>query len=158
MEWIEYFARMLDVIKLKSKDPSTKVGALITDSDHAIISTGFNGFPSGVVDRPERYEDRELKYQMVVHAEMNAILLAAKNGKSLKGCTIWVNKYPCCECTKAIIQSGIEQVCIIETEPDEEFEKRWEKSIQLATIMFREAKVIVSKLYKGSDDRYWRKD
>jgi dCMP deaminase len=156
MYWEEYFAQLLDVIKLKSKDPSTKVGAIITDASNSIVSTGFNGFPRGVYDSEERYNNRELKYPMIVHAEMNAILLAARNGKSLIDTFIWVNKFPCCECAKAIIQSGIKRVYLIEKEPDLEFEKRWEESIKLAYLMFKESGVVINKyIWHEQDKRFW---
>jgi dCMP deaminase len=144
MDWVEYFARLLDVLKLKSQDPSTKVAAIIT-INNAIVSTGFNGFPIGVKDDPERYENRELKYQLIVHAEHNAILLASRQGKSLEGSSLWVNKFPCCECAKAIIQSGIKTINIIEWKEDPEFDLRWEKSLSIAKMMFRESDTIVER-------------
>lgn len=144
MNWPDYFAQLLDVLKLKSKDPSTKVAAIITDASNSIISTGFNGFPIGVEDKPERYADRELKYQLVVHAEANAILLAARNGKSLVNSHLWVSRFPCCECAKAIIQSGIKVVNIIEWQEDKEFADRWSKSIEIAKLMFVESEVEVN--------------
>lgn len=156
MEWEEYFSDLLDVLKKKSKDPSTKVSAIITDSHNAIIATGFNGFPMGVMDDEERYENREIKYKMVVHAEMNAILLAARNGKSLNGSTLWVNKFPCCECAKAIIQSGIKRVNIISKENDSKFDERWEESILISNKMFSEADIdIVKHVWSEEDSCFW---
>lgn len=154
--WVKYFSILLDAIKLKSKDPSTQVGAIITDHHNIIISTGYNGFPMGVDDSEERYENRELKYNLIVHAEMNAILLAARHGKSLLQTVLWVNRFPCCECAKAIIQSGIIKVNLIQNSDDIEFDKRWAKSIELSTIMFRESGVTVDK-YSWSDhaNKFW---
>jgi len=148
LSWEEYFIKLLDVLKLKSKDPSTKVSALITDDFNTIISTGYNGFPICVRDTEERYNNRELKYKLVVHAEMNAILLAARNGKSLSNKILWVTKFPCCECAKAIIQSGIKRVNIISEKEDKEFEERWKESIELAITMFTESNTSVYKYIK----------
>lgn len=94
----------------RSKDPNTQVGACIVDSDNIILSTGYNGFPYGCSDDvyPWNREGEDTKYSYVVHAELNAILNA--NGKSLKGARIYVDLFPCNECAKAIIQSGISEV------------------------------------------------
>lgn len=96
----------------RSKDPSTQVGACIIDKDKRILSTGYNGFPHGCSDDDfpwNRDESKgETKYQFVVHAELNAILNAS--GKSLAGSKLYVALFPCHECAKAIIQSGIAEV------------------------------------------------
>lgn len=141
IDWTEYFGELLEVIKKKSKDPSTKVSAIITDEHMAIVSTGFNGFPKGVKDDSERYNNRELKYKIICHAEMNAILLAARRGTKIEDCTLWINRFPCCECAKAIIQSGIKLIIIIDKENNQEFRERWAESMKLAQEMFDEAKV-----------------
>ena len=96
----------------RSKDPSTQVGACIVSDDNRILSTGYNGFPKGCSDdefpwnRDEKFG--ETKYNFVVHAELNAILNAG--GKSLVGSRIFVSLFPCHECAKAIIQSGVKEV------------------------------------------------
>ena len=94
----------------RSKDPSTQVGACIVDSDNRILSTGYNGFPYGCSDDefPWDREGAETKYPFVVHAELNAILNA--RGKNLSGSKIYVALFPCNECAKAIIQSGVKEV------------------------------------------------
>jgi dCMP deaminase len=94
----------------RSKDPNTQVGACIVDENNIILSTGYNGFPFGCSDDeyPWNREGEDTKYKFVVHAELNAILNA--NGKSLKGARIYVDLFPCNECAKAIIQSGIAEV------------------------------------------------
>ena len=96
----------------RSKDPNTQVGACIVDDQNRILSTGYNGFPQGCSD-DEFPWDREggtadTKYAFVVHAELNAILNA--RGKSLSGARLYVALFPCNECAKAIIQSGIREV------------------------------------------------
>ena len=96
---------------LRSKDPSTQVGACIVDSDKKVVSIGYNGMPRGCNDEdfPWNREGDMLnsKYAYVVHAELNAIL---NSPRSLKDCTIYVSLFPCNECAKAIIQSGIKKV------------------------------------------------
>lgn len=96
----------------RSKDPNTQVGACIVNSDKIILSTGYNGFPKGCSDDEYPWaregEANDTKYPFVVHAELNAILNAG--GKSLSGATIYVDLFPCNECAKAIIQSGIAEV------------------------------------------------
>ena len=96
----------------RSKDPSTQVGACIVSDDNRILSTGYNGFPQGCSDDDfpwNRDESKgETKYNFVVHAELNAILNAG--GKSLVGSRIFVSLFPCHECAKAIIQSGVKEV------------------------------------------------
>ena len=94
----------------RSKDPNTQVGACIVDENNVILSTGYNGFPVGCSDDefPWAREGEQTKYPYVVHAELNAILNAS--GKSLRGAKIYVALFPCNECAKAIIQSGIKEV------------------------------------------------
>src|SRR3712207_92856 len=84
-DWDGYFMVVARAVASKSKDPSTKVGALIVDPSRVIRASGFNGFPRGVLDLPERLADREKKLTMVVHAEMNAICNAARVGVPLEG-------------------------------------------------------------------------
>ena len=112
ISWDEYFMGVALLAAERSKDPSTQVGACIVDADKTILSTGYNGFPKGCQDDEypwNRDESAgETKYPYVVHAELNAILNS--QGKSLKGATIYVGLFPCNECTKAIIQSGIKEV------------------------------------------------
>ena len=94
----------------RSKDPSTQVGACIVSQDNIIISTGYNGLPNGCSDDefPWAREGEQTKYPFVVHAELNAILNS--NGRDLRGSRIFVDLFPCNECAKAIIQSGIREV------------------------------------------------
>ena len=94
----------------RSKDPNTQVGACIVSQDNIIISTGYNGMPKGCSDDeyPWEREGEETKYPYVVHAELNAILNA--NGRTLKGSRLFVALFPCNECAKAIIQSGIREI------------------------------------------------
>ncbi len=112
ISWDEYFMGVALLAAQRSKDPSTQVGACIVDSEKRILSTGYNGFPHGCSDDefPWNRDEAlgETKYQFVVHAELNAILNAS--GKSLAGSSLYVGLFPCNECAKAIIQSGIKEV------------------------------------------------
>lgn len=110
--WDEYFMGVALLAAMRSKDPSTQVGACIVDNDNRILSTGYNGFPRGCSDDEFPWEREggycDTKYPYVVHAELNAILNAG--GKNLAGSRIYVALFPCNECAKAIIQSGIKEV------------------------------------------------
>lgn len=111
LTWDEYFMGLAHLSALRSKDPNTQVGAAIVDENHRVVSVGYNGFPTGVSDDefPWGREGGVLdsKYAFVVHAELNAIL---NSQRSVRGCTIYVSLFPCNECAKAIIQSGIKKI------------------------------------------------
>jgi dCMP deaminase len=110
--WDEYFMGVALLAAMRSKDPNTQVGACIVDGENRILSTGYNGFPSGCSDDEFPWEREggfsETKYPFVVHAELNAILNA--RGKNLTDSKIYVALFPCHECAKAIIQSGIKEI------------------------------------------------
>ena len=110
ISWDEYFMGIAMLAARRSKDPNTQVGACIVSRDNIIISTGYNGMPKGCSDDifPWDREGEQTKYPYVVHAELNAILNA--NGRDLRGSRIYVALFPCNECAKAIIQSGVEEV------------------------------------------------
>ena len=110
ISWDEYFMGIAMLAAKRSKDPSTQVGACIVSQDNIIISTGYNGMPKGCSDDefPWDREGEQTKYPYVVHAELNAILNA--NGRDLRGSRIYVALFPCNECAKAIIQSGVKEV------------------------------------------------
>lgn len=108
-KWDERFIRVAQEVATWSKDPGTKVGAVLV-RDRRIISQGYNGFPQGISDALSLYEDRETKLSLTVHAEVNAILNAAKNGASTAGSTLYVTFPPCVSCSTAVIQAGISRV------------------------------------------------
>lgn len=110
ISWDEYFMGVALLAAKRSKDPNTQVGACIVDENHVILTTGYNGFPQGCSDDefPWNREGEITKYPFVVHAELNAILNAS--GKSLRGASLYVDLFPCNECAKAIIQSGISEI------------------------------------------------
>lgn len=138
LKWDLRFLDAAELVSKNSKDPSTKVGAVIVNGLRQIVGQGYNGLPRGVVDHDVRYTDRDLKYKYVVHAELNAILQA---GDKARGSTLYLYPAfgypPCCnECCKAVIQAGIHR--IVGIKPEEEND-RWEDSLRVARIMCEEA-------------------
>lgn len=111
LTWDEYFMGLAHLSAKRSKDPSTQVGAVIVSKEHRVVGIGYNGFPNGCNDDEFPWErDGDFgctKYPYVVHAELNAILNSKQN---LNGCSIYVSLFPCNECAKAIIQSGISRI------------------------------------------------
>ena len=111
ISWDQYFMGVSKLSALRSKDPSTKVGACIVSADNRIVGVGYNGMPYGTDDKTAPWQRvgsfLETKYAYVVHAELNAIL---NSTKELKGCRLYVSLFPCHECAKAIIQSGIKEI------------------------------------------------
>jgi dCMP deaminase len=131
-----------------SKDPSTRVGSVVVGPDREILSAGFNGFPRGIEDSPERLQDRDMKLKLVVHAEMNALLAAARTGVRLKGCTLYLAATddtgmvwggpPCTRCTVEIIQVGISEIVSL---PVKAVPSRWHEDLKLARTLLEEARV-----------------
>ena len=115
VSWDEYFMGIALLSCERSKDPNTKVGACIVDENKKVVSIGYNGMPSGCDENQlswNKGEGLDSKYLYVCHAEFNAIL-NTRNGSALRGCTLYVTLFPCNECTKAIIQTGIKEVVYI---------------------------------------------
>lgn len=129
--------RYLDLAKFASswsKDPSTQTGAVITDAQRRVVSLGFNGLPRGIADTHERLHNRELKYQLIVHCERNALLFA---GRSLQGCTLYTWPFMSCSvCAAMVIQAGITR-CVAPYSDAE----RWQASFRLTEELFAEAGV-----------------
>ena len=136
-KWHQRFLELTRVIAGWSKDPSRGVGSVIVSPGKQILSTGFNGLPRGVEDRPDRLE-RPAKYDLVVHAEMNAIIQCARNGISPVGCIIYSSFFPCVSCAIAIVQAGITQVVTLQPEESDE---HWMESIAKSRAVFDEAGV-----------------
>ena len=111
IDWDSYFMGIALLSSMRSKDPNTQVGACIVNEDKRIVGVGYNGLPKGCEDTDFPWEREgeflETKYPYVCHAELNAILNSIK---SLKNSTIYVTHFPCNECAKAIVQSGIKKV------------------------------------------------
>lgn len=134
--------KFLDQAKLNaswSKDPSTGVGSVIVGPDNHPASQGFNGFPAKIPDNPEWLNDRDMKYKVTIHAELNAILSAKVD---LSGHTIYVYPFmPCSSCALAIIQKNITRVVTIK--PSEDKLARWKESFEFAQMLFDKAGVEV---------------
>ena len=132
-KWSERFMHLAEHVAAWSKDPSTQVGCVIVDKHNRVVSLGFNGFPRGIKDLANRYEDKETKYLFVAHAERNALDNAPL---SVEGCTLYSPLLPCNECAKSIIQKGITKVVSYEPTEDRPY-LRWDITKQ----MFLEAGV-----------------
>lgn len=137
VSWRDRWIGMAEHVATWSKDPSTKVGAVIVDDHQRLLSIGWNGFPRGVAD-DGRLHDRPVKYSLTVHAEMNAIYNAGLNGVPLFGSTLYVYGLPVCsDCAKGVIQSGVRYVFM----RADLTAGKWAKSFELTSEMFREAGV-----------------
>ena len=136
----KYDARYLELAKhiaTWSKDPSTGVGAVAIGDKGQVLAQGYNGFPRGVKDSDERYENKQMKYRYVVHAEMNCIYNAGYNGASLDGAHLYVYGLPVCnDCAKGIIQVGIERV--ISPKNGMDVPDKWKVSCLDTVSMFKE--------------------
>jgi len=141
-KWDARWLEIAGVVSTWSKDPSTKIGAIAV-KDKRLVSTGYNGFPRGIQDLDDRWNNREEKYKYVVHAEMNCIYNANYHNQSLKGSTMYIVGLPVChECAKGIIQAGVVRVVA-------EFKDaplKWAKSTEITQKMFKEAGVIYDQI------------
>jgi len=139
-KWQARFIKLAEEISTWSKDPSSRVGAVIVRPDRTIASIGFNGFPRGVEDTQERIANRDTKLLFTIHAEMNAILSAKE---PLKDYSIFVWPFqPCAHCAASVIQSGIKEVYCPSNAHLDTYE-RWRDSFEAALQMFDEAGVAV---------------
>ena len=130
-----------------SKDPRTRIGTVLV-KNNSVIATGFNGFPRRVLDLPERYNEKETKYNFVAHSEFNSILSSARAGISTLDSTLYTFGVPCCECSKAIIQGGVSEVICHFQWPNLTHSEKWVKSIEISKIMFKEAGIPIRWLDK----------
>ena len=158
--WDRHFLGLSLYHSRLSKDPSTRVGSVIVGPDREILSAGFNGFPRGIADTPERLRDRETKLQLVVHAEMNALLAAARTGMRLKGCILYLAATdnsgmvwggpPCTRCTVEIIQVGISEIVSypIKTAPS-----KWHGDLTVARKLIEEAGIRFREISVGAETK-----
>lgn len=150
--WDRRFLGVAEHVSQWSKDPSTRCGAVVVRPDRTIASLGYNGFPRGCSDEPELYRDRDLKYDRVVHAELNAILSARE---PLRGYILY--SWPpgqgptCARCAAAVIQAGIARVVYVHAGGDtpfvSPFGERWLESQRRGLQMYDEARVVVQGYY-----------
>ena len=144
ISWDEYFMGIAQLSALRSKDPSTQVGACIVDKAHKVVSIGYNGMPVGVDDECIPWghgEGLESKYLYVCHAELNAIL-NTRDSAHLNGCTLYVTLFPCNECAKACIQSGIKEIVYLD-------DKHGSDTIYQASKKLLEMTGVKVRLYEG---------
>lgn len=133
-DWDGRFWDLASLVAGWSKDPSTQVGAVIVNKNRQVLGLGYNGFPRGVNDDPERYNNRETKLMFVAHAERNAL---DNTFTSSEGATLYSTLFPCTDCAKGIIQRGIKRV--VTTAPSE---AQWQRfNCEVSKTMFEEAGV-----------------
>ena len=143
--WDKRFLELAQLVSSWSKDPSTKVGAVIVDEQNIIVSVGFNGFPKGIDDN-DRLNHREEKYQIIIHAENNALMFAKR---PLYGCTIYTYPFmPCPRCAGMIIQSGIKRVVSYKNTTDR---MRWELDFSISRELFSEANIELEEWENGRE-------
>jgi dCMP deaminase len=153
-DWDKRFLEMAALVGSWSKDPSTKVGAVLV-KDKRILSTGYNGLPTKIGDDPQILNDRSEKYRHIIHAEENALLYCSIHGVSsmdttlyvspLPPCTLYVSPLPpCAGCMRLIIQAGVTR--IVCPKPSKEHEERWGNSLQLSRNLAYKAKVILEEI------------
>ena len=152
MDWTSYFINIASTVREKSKDPSSKIGAVIVGPEKQIISTGFNGFPRGIDETDLTRWERPMKYQFVEHAERNAIYNAARHGIAVRGCAMYFvgmgpPTVPCVECAKAVIQSGIARVV---GHAMKEVPGAWVADLAFAKDLLIEAGVVVEEHEGGT--------
>lgn len=136
-KWDSRFMRIALEVASFSKDPSTQVGCVLV-RDKKIVSTGYNGFPKNLSDNLERLVNREEKYEITVHAEVNAVTTAALHGVSTEGCTAYVTFNPCSRCAAVLINAGITKVC---SYAGADIPERWLLNFILASKILAEAGV-----------------
>ena len=131
-KWDQRFLKLAEEVASWSKDPSRKIGAVAIGAKGQVLAQGYNGFPRGIDDSEERYNDRERKYELVVHAEMNVIYNATYSGVSLDGATLYVTGLPVCsECAKGIVQVGIKRVIMRDMEIPDSWQESWRKTQEM---------------------------
>lgn len=136
-KWHVRFLRLAQEVATWSKDPSTQVGCVLV-RNRRVVSTGYNGFPKNISDSFDRLMDREQKYEITVHAEVNAVTTAALHGVSTEGCLAYVTFSPCSRCASVLINAGIRAVYVSGgiIVPD-----RWLQNFILASNLLAEAGV-----------------
>ncbi|MCU7945349.1 MAG: dCMP deaminase family protein, partial [Candidatus Thiodiazotropha sp. (ex Cardiolucina cf. quadrata)] len=137
-KWDTRFLGLAAYISSWSKDPSSQVGAVITDGNR-IVSLGYNGFAAGVEDKQERLGDRDCKLNLTIHAEENAMIFAKRD---LSDCTVYVTHPPCPRCASKLIQEEVGRIVYIA--PSEDFLSRWSDDLKLSSEMYREAGVEIT--------------
>jgi dCMP deaminase len=141
-KWHQRFLKLASAVGAWSKDPSTRVGCVLV-RDKRVVSVGYNGFPRGISDDLNRLLDREQKYEITVHAEVNSVTTAALHGLSTEGCTAYVTFSPCSRCASVLINAGIKEVYVL---GGKEVPERWLDNFLLASRLLAEAGVLYQVL------------
>jgi dCMP deaminase len=137
ISWDDFYLEMCQYISSRSKDPSTKVGAVIVRPDNSVCSVGFNGFPRGMPDKAELYANREEKYSRIIHGEINAL---AHSREPVKGYTLYTTPFmPCDRCFVQMVQNGI--VRFVAPKATQEQLTRWGPAFEKVRQYARECNV-----------------
>ncbi len=139
MTWDKRWMDLAALVASWSKDRSRKTSAVIVDDRNVLVSIGWNGFPRGLNDDADHRHERPAKYRWTEHAERNAIYNAAANGYPVRGCTMYLTWYPCADCARAIIQSGIRAVVCVEPDWND---PNWSEDFAVVKEMFSEAGIV----------------
>ena len=150
MDWHSYFMHLAEQVALKSKDSSTKLGAIVVGPDHEIRATGYNSFPRGINDDVPERQVRPEKYKYFEHSERNAFYNAARHGASLNGCTLYCAWLPCTDCARGIIQVGISKLVVKSFQIPE----RWVVDMVTSVTMLKEAGVEI-QLFDKPHPAHW---
>lgn len=138
-KWDRRFLALAKEVSTWSKDPGTQVGAVIVSPDHRIVSIGYNGLPQKIEDSDETLNNRDLKLQVVLHAEENSVLNCLDRS-SLRGATVYTYPMPpCAHCSSVLIQAGIIQVVSLA-----DFAERWKDSVKISFSQFQQANIQVT--------------
>lgn len=152
--WNDVYYNILQALKSKSKDRSTKVAAIIVDDNNSIISTGFNGFPRGCShDNDDKYHERPLKYSWTEHAERNAIYNAARRGIATAGCSMYCTWHPCTDCARSIVMAGITKLYCYDVSLDTS--SKWADDFKIAGEILKSSNVpliSITSTFKGDSN------
>ncbi len=136
MTWDKRWMDLAQLVASWSKDKSRRTSAVIVDDRNVLVSIGWNGFPRGLDDDCTERHQRPAKYQWTEHAERNAIYNAAANGFKCLGCRMYLPWYPCADCARAIIQSGISEIICVEPDWND---PKWATDFETVNVMLDEA-------------------
>ena len=143
-KWDKRFIEVARLVASWSKYPGAKMGAVLV-KNRRILATGYNGIPANIDDATVLEGDRYTRLAYTIHAEINAILNAAKHGAKVEGATIYINADPCVDCCKAMVQSGIKRI-VVPQDSDAEFSKRWGGNLQLAQRLLSQASIVFERV------------
>jgi dCMP deaminase len=149
MSWDTRWMDMARLVATWSKDRSRQCGAVIVDSHQRLISIGWNGFPRGINDDVDERHERPIKYKWTEHAERNALYNCAAAGHPTCNCTMFIPWYPCADCARAIIQSGIIEIVCIEPDWNDHI---WAADFAVVKEMMDESTVKVRFITKGEQN------